>query len=231
MSRSPSRPWDPRAVVLDFDGTLVQTNIDFGKMRRRTVEQIRAWGLWEEGLDHGRYVLEMIDHSAGKLAADPGLQARYRAEAARMIEQVEMATCASARPFPGAVEALERLRSQGRKLGIITRNCRRAVVEILRHHRLPHDVLLTRDDVERTKPDPAHLLAALELLGVTPAEALMVGDHSMDIACGKAAGTLTCGVLTDPGHREQLERASPDLILPDVAALAELLAPSSPPAL
>ncbi len=222
----PSHLSNLRAVVFDFDGTLAETKIDFALMRRRTVEHITAWGLWETGLDEGRYVLEMIDHSARQLAADPPRQGRYRVEAAQILEDVEMLTCARAQPFPGTAEALQCLADHHLAVGIITRNCRRAVRAVLDRHHLHHDALLTREDVARVKPDAAHLLAALDLLAVTPPETLMVGDHPTDIQCGRAAGALTCGVLTDRTTREQHEQAGADLVVDSVAALAAVLCPA-----
>jgi phosphoglycolate phosphatase len=224
-----TNPFPPslQAIVFDFDGTLAETEIDFAEMRQRTVEQIRGWGLWEDGLDQGRYVLEMVEHTAAKLAGQPERRAQYETEAAQVIEDVEMLTCPLAHPFPGTVEALARLRACGFRLGIITRNCRRAVGSVLERYHFPHEVLLTRDDVDRVKPDAAHLLAALERLGVSPHNALMVGDHRTDIECGQAAGAYTCGVLTDRTPREELEAVGANLVVDDVAALAALLCPGA----
>ena len=61
---------------------------------------------------------------------------------------------------------------------------------------LPHHLLLTRDDVALTKPNPEHLWEALRLLGEKPEDAAMVGDHFMDIEAGVKAGcAATLGVL------------------------------------
>ena len=214
---------DVRAVVFDFDGTLADTQIDFAEMRRRIVEHIKQWGLWEEGLDEGRYVLEIIDHAASRLAGDPEQRERYITEAAGILEDVEMLTCPQAEPFPRTAQALGQLARQGYKLGIITRNCRAGVQAVLDRHRLPHDVLLTRDDVESVKPDKAHLLEALEALRAAPDQTIMVGDHPTDIECGQAAGALTCGVLTAKTSRREFHQAGADLVVDDVAALSAIL--------
>lgn len=182
-----------QAVVFDFDGTLAETNIDFAEMRRRIYRLIEQWGLWEEGLGEGRYVLEVIEEARARLA-DETRRADFAAQAAQVLVDVEMETCAHAAPYAGVPEALERLREAGLRLGIVTRNCRACVEDLLGRHALPHDVLLTRDDVELVKPHPAHLLAALETLRVPPAQAIMVGDHRSDIECGVAAGCWAVGV-------------------------------------
>lgn len=182
-----------KAVIFDFDGTLAETNIDFGEMRRRIYALIQRWSLWEEDMGENRYVLEVIEAARAKLS-DGMRQSAFAAEAAQVLVDVEMETCAHAAPYAGVPEALERLRREGLQLGIVTRNCRACVEHLLERYALPHDVLLTRDDVELVKPHPAHLLAALETLQVAPAQAIMVGDHRSDIECGVAAGCLAVGV-------------------------------------
>lgn len=88
------------------------------------------------------------------------------------------------------------LGQRGVAVGIVTRNCRRVATSLLEQFDLPHAALLTRDDVRRTKPHPEHLHSALSQLGAVPEQAMMVGDHWMDIQAGKAAGcALTVGVL------------------------------------
>ncbi len=215
-----------RAVVLDFDGTLADTRIDFGLMRSRTRRLIQAWDLWEDRLEDGRFVLEMIRYAADKL---PGgrLREQFEAEAAQMLIDVEMLSCETAAPFPGAAEALDALSARGFRLGIVTRNCRTAVSCVLARHHLRHDALLTRDDVERVKPEKEHLLEALALLGVGPREAIMVGDHRTDIECGRAAGTWTCGVLTDKTTEAEHLAAGAHMVVATVPDLARLLCDGS----
>jgi phosphoglycolate phosphatase len=95
---------------------------------------------------------------------------------------------------------LTELRDEGRRVGIVTRNCRRVSVGLIDRYRLPHDVLLTRDDVRLAKPNPEHLWETLRLLGSPAAQAAMVGDHWMDVQAGQAAGcAATLGVLGGHG--------------------------------
>ena len=96
---------------------------------------------------------------------------------------------------------------------MVTRNCREAVCAIYPAIEDHVDLLLARDGLIRVKPDPGHLLAALERLNVIPGKTFMVGDHPMDIETGKAAGTLTAGVLTGLSSRESLQEAGCDMIL------------------
>jgi len=212
--------YDPsrlKAIIFDFDGTLAETNIDFGKMRARIYALVQQWGLWEDDTGENRYVLEVIEAAEAKLASEQE-RAEFARQAAQALVEVEMETCGGAAPYAGVAEALGRLRQAGLKIGIVTRNCRECVEQLLARHPLPHDVLLTRDDVTLVKPDPAHLRAALDRLGVSPQEALMVGDHRSDIECAVAAGCGGVGVHLTGSTAEHFAELGALASYPDVPA-------------
>jgi len=211
------------AIVFDFDGTLAPTNIDFAEMRRRILQHLRTWGLYQPGVEDGKYVLEIIAWGREQLSDQPANLARYCREAADILRQVELPCCQQAQPFAGVSETLDQLRAAGIKIGIITRNSRAGVGAVLDRHPLPYDVLLTRDDLAEVKPHPEHLQQALELLGVPSSRALMVGDHASDIQCGQAAGVLTCGVLTSKTTLEEFHRLGADMAFSDVPSLVAFI--------
>lgn len=209
-----------QAVVFDFDGTLAETNIDFGEMRRRIYDLVRDWGLWEENMGENRYVLEVIEAAEAKLA-DETRRAEFARQAAQTLVDVEMETCALAAPYAGVPEALGRLHDAGLRIGIVTRNCRECVEHVLARHPLPHDVRLTRDDVDIVKPHPAHLLAALAQLGVAPEHAVMVGDHRSDIECALAAGSRGIGVHTTGSTAEHFAELGAEASYADVPTFVD----------
>ena len=207
-------------VLFDFDGTLVEISIDFAEMRR---------GVMALGLEYGissnpeLYVLESLEHIFEELKRQDGDRAEaFRKQAQDMIVDIEMEAAAKARTMPGADRALRGLKERGIKIGIVTRNCRPAVLRSSENADFVYDLLLTRDDVEKVKPEPQHLLDALTMLCSKPENALMVGDHPMDVLAGKRAGTKTAAVLTLK-TREDFAEVSPDLILTGVGSLLELL--------
>ena len=102
---------------------------------------------------------------------------------------------------------------------MITRNNRQAVSAVFPDAAGYLSVLLTREDVDAVKPDPAHLLAALEALGANPLEALMVGDHPLDLLTAKRAGTFSGAVASGGTPQEELLRADPDFFAPDAGDL------------
>ncbi len=106
----------------------------------------------------------------------------------------ELASLRNAEEARGAASFLAWLRANDVRVGIVTRNSRAAVAMLLSHVPLPHDVLLTRNDVPRPKPDPHHLHLALERHGVACADAVLVGDLHMDIVAGRAAGVRAVAI-------------------------------------
>lgn len=211
---------DIDTVLFDFDGTLVEIDIDFVEMRRGVLALGLEYGISDIS---GLYVLESLEEIFKiLLCRDKNKAGEFRLRAKRLIIDIELDASAKARIMPGADEVLTKLRNRGSKIGIVTRNCRPAVIKSLEVANFVHDTLLTRDDVEKVKPDPQHLLDALSLLNSDPATAMMVGDHPMDILAGKRAGMKTVAVLTSK-PREDFKEVAPDIILSGVGEFLEIL--------
>lgn len=212
---SPGR-W--KAILFDFDGTLVGCSIDFAGVRRRIMELASGMGL---EVPEERFLLELISRI---VEANPGPSAgRFLRKALAIIEAEEMKSSRSARPIGNAAGFLRKLRRRGFKVGIITRNCRKAVVPILKRERFVFDVLLTREDVARVKPDPLHIRTALRALGVGPCETLVVGDHPLDIRSARRLGIRGIGVAASPERREAFRKEKPLFLVTSVEEMARFL--------
>ena len=74
-----------------------------------------------------------------------------------------------------------------------------------------------------TKPYPHPILWAAEQMQVTPENCLMIGDTTVDILAGKAAGAQTIGLLCGFGTEHELRRAGTDLVLKELSELREIL--------
>lgn len=215
-----------RAALFDLDGTLIDTHIDFPLMRAESLRFARAAGADVAGLE-GLDILTIVERARQQIAAREGGEAarRFRAGAFSLLEEIEVSHCANPMEVAGAGELLRRLHERDVAVGIVTRNCRRVAERLIRDGGLTHRVLLARDDVPITKPDPAHLLAALKAMGWRldqSAACVMVGDHWMDAQGGRAAGMRTVGLLR--GRDESLfAPARPDLLVQELADLLPLV--------
>jgi N-acetyl-D-muramate 6-phosphate phosphatase len=84
-------------------------------------------------------------------------------------------------------------------------------------------VVATAMTCRHTKPFPDPVLWAADQMGVHPENCLMVGDTTVDIRAGRAAGAQTVGVLCGFGREKELQKVGADLILPSTGALAAVL--------
>jgi pyrophosphatase PpaX len=126
--------------------------------------------------------------------------------------------------YEGIEEGLVRLRAAGRRLGIVTSKSHDAVAlvwGVLPALRDLFDVVVTADDSERHKPDPAPVLVALARLGAGPERACFVGDAPFDLQAGRAAGVTTIAVPWGFFSREALAAEDPDLIVDTPEQLVE----------
>lgn len=211
------------AVLFDFDGTLIQPSIDFARMHAAVLDVVAGY-IPDVGRYPQRHTLELIAQVQHDLAPrGEEAVARFTEDAHRAILEVELEAAGRVLAYEGAPALLETLKSRGLGVGIVTRNSRDAVERVLARIPMRYDVLLTRDDVTAVKPDPAHLLAALEVLGVPGERSLMCGDHLMDIVVGRRIGAQTAGILKPGVEASYFAEVAPDVILSRVVDLLEHL--------
>ena len=81
----------------------------------------------------------------------------------------------------------------------------------------------TDQTCRHTKPFPDPILWAAAQMGVEPQDCLMIGDTTVDMRAGKAAGSQTIGVLCGFGEENELRRKGADMILNETAELSDVL--------
>ena len=115
------------------------------------------------------------------------------------------------------------LRSRGYLLGVVTSRDRSETDYILQTSNLRQFVgaVVTREDSSRMKPHPMPVRVAAERLGIAPEQCIMVGDTSVDVRAGKAAGALAVGVRCGFGQGGDFNEA--DLVLDIPEQLLEWL--------
>jgi len=205
-----------KAVILDFDGTVAVLNIDFAPIKEEILKLIEGYGVARESLGE-KYLLETIDEGYSTLLRRERHSAeQFREKAHQMLVERELEAACTSRLLPGVESMLRKLKAAGLKVGIVTRNCDRAVRRIVPHIEALCDIFLSRDSVKRVKPDPYHLAAILDRLG-------MVGDHPMDILAGKRAGMRTVGVLTGRTTEGELAEMGADYVLKSASQLTKLV--------
>jgi phosphoglycolate phosphatase len=212
-----------KAIVFDFDGTLAKLNIDFTTMRSDVLDLISHHRIPAEGI-RKLHILEMIDAAGVLLAAErPEEAAPFRHAAHALITAREIKAAEQGELFDTTKMLLSELKGRFIRTGVVTRNCRAALLRIFPDIEHYCQTVLTREDPFRVKPHPDHLMAALNALGAAPSEAAMVGDHPLDIRLARETGTAAIGVLTGHSTREDLLHARADLIIPNAAYILDIL--------
>lgn len=181
------------AALFDWDGTLIDSRRALvNAWHDVTVEVLgRRWPVEDDDVRlvlsrRGAEVFPLLSDDAAVVAAlDEHFTPAYERHAAELV-----------RPFPGAVALLERLQQAGVAVGVVTSKARVRYTADVARGELAHLVaaVACAEDVARGKPDPLAVHHVLDQLEVPVDRAVLVGDTTVDIAAGRAAGTRTIGV-------------------------------------
>ncbi len=190
----------PRGVLLDVDGTLVDSNdahahawiraladngraVPFEKVRRLIGMGGDKLLVQVAGIDEEAPEGKKISKRRGEIFKDEYLP--------------------SLKPFAGAIDLLERMRSRDVRLVAASSAKRDELQAILKVCGADRHIELqtSSDDADKSKPDPDILQAALGKLRITASEAVMLGDTPFDVAAAQRAGirmiAVRCGGWSD----------------------------------
>lgn len=194
-------------IVFDFDGTLAELRLDFADMKRK-IHRLASTYLPPLSASPTLRALELVALYAKELEKTNFAAAvEFHQRGLALIRGIELNAALNGRLFPFTRALLEDLRRRNIKMGIITRNCEKAVRIVFPDIMEYCSVLLTREHVRRVKPHPDHLLQAIVCMKVHPSVTLMVGDHPLDVETGQRAGTLTAGVSSGNSSLGDLSRS------------------------
>ncbi|HSB88785.1 MAG TPA: HAD family hydrolase [Anaerolineales bacterium] len=212
-----------RALCLDLDGTLLETD-------DALVQRLERWLVWRPQRKRRSLARRLVMAAEGPANRFLALVDRLGVDEALgplvdgLHRQRGLAPVGDLRPVEGALPAVRRL-AQHYSIALVTAREARSATAFLQTFGLTGAVrcTVTARTTRRGKPDPAPILWAATSLGVPPKACLVVGDTTVDIRAGRAAGAQTVGVLSGFGERAELERAGAGLILESVAELPEVL--------
>lgn len=126
--------------------------------------------------------------------------------------------------FPNTVNTLIELRKRGIEIAVVTSRMKASFIEMARSNEILDliNVIVAKDDTANQKPDPEPLVLALRKLGMKPANAVMLGDTSMDVEAGKAAGVETIGA-TYGSHGERVRESNPTYVVNDISEIYPII--------
>ncbi|MFT5657045.1 MAG: phosphoglycolate phosphatase [Gammaproteobacteria bacterium] len=217
----------PKAVLIDLDGTLVDSVPDLAygidEMMAQLAMPVRGIAAVTEWVGNGveRLVKRALLNS---MDGEPD-EALYQ----RALPIFEIAYAANngrhSYLYDGVVQGLDYLRQQGYRLGCVTNKPAAFTAPLLVAMDIADyfEVTVSGDEVDRRKPDPQPLLMAAQQLQVEPQLTLMLGDSVSDVAAARAAGMPVICVSYGYNHGQDIRSHDPDAVITSLAELKTLI--------
>lgn len=186
----------PRAVLFDFDGVIADTENVHVAAWERTFG-VMGWNVPPEQcaraaeIDDRAFLAEVFAERKIEQGDLDGWVARKQRLAAEMLAD-------EPRLYSGVAELVGRLEGRAR-LAVVSTARREDIRGVLRAGGLldAFAVIVGKEDVRATKPDPEPYRAALERVGVDGAEAVALEDSAAGLASARSAGVRCVAI----GHR------------------------------
>ncbi|CCM75869.1 HAD family hydrolase [Rhizobium mesoamericanum] len=188
---------NPALVVFDLDGTLLDTHTDLVESLNHTIAAFGVAPVSYDDLTHlvGHGAKVMIERACG-LRGHPLSEDELPALLNRFIAHYTDTMPGHTAPYPGLVEAMDRLTSAGCKLAICTNKLEglaRSLIEKLELSRY-FDAITGGDTFLVRKPDAQHLLGTIDRAGGHARNTVMIGDSINDILVARNAGVPSIAV-------------------------------------
>ena len=211
----------PRVAILDVDGTLVDTNyhhaIAWFRAFRRHFLTLQVWRIHRHiGMGGDQLVAALAGDDVEERIGDSIRDAEselYR----ELIGEVQA--------MEGSRQLIEDMKDAGNAVVLASSAKEWEVqhyLELLEAAELV-DAWTTSDDVERTKPEPDLVHAALEKVGGRPENATLIGDTVWDVEAAHRAGVEALAVLTGGFSEQELSEAGAREVFTSVEELRQSL--------
>ena len=207
------------AILFDLDGTLIDTIELILSSARHAFEE---WPVrptdeeWVRGI--GTPLVQQLRAYAANDDEVALLLARYRRYQNEHHDRLT-------RCYDDVPDVIAALADRGHQMAVVTSKASPIAHQSLAFVGLDHffTVVVGYDDTARHKPDPEPVRVALSRLGVSPDDAVFVGDSPHDILAGNGADVMTIAALWGPFDRETLADARPDHFIECMAELPGVL--------
>ncbi len=216
----------PELVLLDLDGTLIDSIPDLANavnktlselsIDQREINSIRNWvGNGAEKLLHRALSNDINGEAESEL---------FKKALPRFMKIYEENMCVTTTCYPGVVEGIHFLKERGVKLGCVTNKPGAFVSPILEKLGLLNDmnIIVAGDTLPKKKPDPLPLLHAASVLKTEPKKSLMIGDSVSDVKSARAADFQIVCVSYGYNHGKDIRDSKPDAVVDSLAELSQL---------
>lgn len=216
----------PEIVLIDLDGTLVDSVPDLAWCTDRMLEQLGYAPVGEDQVRNwvGNGVEKLIKRAlTGDLDGEPGDELYARA-APLFMDLYRDNSCKRSRLYPQVKTGLNWLQSQQIRLGCVTNKDEAFTLPILETLQIRDffEVVISGDSLPHKKPHPAPLLYGADFFGVSPGQAMMIGDSISDVKASRAAGFRIVCMSYGYNHGADIRSAEPDAVIDSFAELEGL---------
>lgn len=177
-----------RAVLFDMDGTIIQNNYPFTKVKSEILEALSKRGVSVPEDLYGSIASLLLELKKLGVVGE-----ELRGEILEILARHDEECTRGVRLRRGVAKLLRWLKSEGYRVGLISNSNLDVVLRVLKAKRIRglFDVVVTREFVDRMKPYPDMVVLACRRLGVEPSATLVVGDSWVDLEAGLKAGAKT----------------------------------------
>ncbi len=210
-----------RNIILDFDGTIADTQALIVKTLQDTMSQ-HDLAILPANVCAKTIGLRLDESFATLFPHLTPDEAKACAASYRAIFD-ENKKAIRVQPFPNVISTILQLHDLGHSIAIASSRGRESLLAYVEQMRLQQAIsaIVAADDVSRVKPDPEMALKALAQIGGEPQDTIVVGDMIFDIQMGKSAHMKTCAVTYGNGTPDQL--ASADYVIDDFKLLLPIV--------
>lgn len=218
-----------RGVLLDLDGTLLDTVEDIAKALNRALAEMHCASLAMAEVRNmiGGGAPTLISSAVARLGGSmsAGGEAKLLERFDFHYGQLHRLKQSRARVYPGVAAGLRELHELGLKLAVVTNKAKPLAAELLHQLALSAwiDFVVGGECCPRRKPSAEPLLSACNALGINPCEALMVGDSSNDVLAARAADIPVVCVLYGYNEGRDQRDLTCDAFIESLAELPRIL--------
>lgn len=213
-----------KLIIFDLDGTLINTIADLGACTNYALEKL---GYPTHDIESYKFRVGNGINNLFRRALPEGEKTdenvlRVRRE---FIPYYNAHNTDLSRPYPGMVELLEALQTEGILLAVASNKYQEATTKIIGelYPSIRFSAVLGQREGINIKPDPQIVFDILQATGVDKAGVLYVGDSGVDMQTGLNAGVETCGVTWGFRPRTELEPFHPQHIVDSVEELRQII--------
>lgn len=217
-----------KAIGFDMDGTVMNTKVDYVKLALVVKDEFVYQGVPDDIIEFDTKDNSM-DHGLKWLAENkPESLKSFDKNVGDRATAVELEFSDIAKPYPGAREVIEKIRSLGYKTAILTRGGREYATKILTASGMLDlfDALVARDDYtySEAKPNRKAMEHMCEKIRVECDEVLYIGDGTADYLVTVNSGSQFIGVETHMDRQAWEKLGGPSIVtIPTVAELVRFI--------